>query len=435
MRTRICCAISVVMMAAGDLWAEEPVAPPVPPPASATDGPSESKRCVDPVITPIEPTRGVFLEGPIPPPEDWLCHSNPDICGPICDFWFGAEYLAWRLPKGALPPLVTTGPQASGGILGEPGTRVLVGGERLAESDFPGGRFTAGMWLDYEQHFGLEGNYFFLPERSHEFTAESPGGELEDVIARPFFNVSTGLPDARPVPFSGFEDGTLRVWAGVSLQGGEVNFLCNWSCGGPCAWRIDWLAGIRYLQLTDELFIRESAVDPQDDTRFIVHDAFDSRTHFIGGQLGVRGECHRGRLFVRGHAKVALGLSHYDVDIFGTTVSVSADGLTTTTDLGGLLALSSNSFDHDEDEFAYVPELGLQIGFRVCEYCSFTVGYNFLYWSNVARVGDQIDTSINPSLVPVGLPPGIDPTQRPRFILRDTDFWAHGLSIGVQVQY
>jgi hypothetical protein len=62
-----------------------------------------------------------------------------------------------------------------------------------------------------------------------------------------------------------------------------------------------------------------------------------------------------------------------------------------------------------------------------------TVGYNFLYWSRVARPGEQIDLDVNPDL----LPPEeqFAGATRPRFEFRDTDFWAQGIRVGLEAAW
>ena len=67
------------------------------------------------------------------------------------------------------------------------------------------------------------------------------------------------------------------------------------------------------------------------------------------------------------------------------------------------------------------------------------VGYNFLYWSNVIRPGDQIDTVIDVNRVPRFVPPGVivpdAGVQRPAVLFRETDFWAQGINFGVQYRW
>ena len=63
-----------------------------------------------------------------------------------------------------------------------------------------------------------------------------------------------------------------------------------------------------------------------------------------------------------------------------------------------------------------------------------TVGYSFIYWSRVVRPGDQIELDVNPDL----LPPELDPVEgalRPRFAFNDTDYWLHGLNVGLECRF
>src|ERR1700730_14776252 len=57
--------------------------------------------------------------------------STPGQEGPG-NRWYGrAEYLLWWLREGRVPPLLTTGSFANGGVLGASDTTVLYGDERL----------------------------------------------------------------------------------------------------------------------------------------------------------------------------------------------------------------------------------------------------------------------------------------------------------------
>ena len=55
-----------------------------------------------------------------------------------------------------------------------------------------------------------------------------------------------------------------------------------------------------------------------------------------------------------------------------------------------------------------MPELGVTLGYQLNPCWRATLGYTFIYWSRVARAGDQIDRDINPDLFPPeqdGAPP------------------------------
>ena len=90
-------------------------------------------------------------------------------------------------------------------------------------------------------------------------------------------------------------------------------------------------------------------------------------------------------------------------------------------------------------------EFGLSVGFEVTAWLRLSLGYNFLYWSNVARVGSSMDRTVNPTLLPAsaaafailpsGPPPSPSASTRPAFAFHDTDYWAQGLGFTLQILY
>ena len=74
------------------------------------------------------------------------------------------------------------------------------------------------------------------------------------------------------------------------------------------------------------------------------------------------------------------------------------------------------------------------IAFKVTERLRLTAGYTFVYWSQVVRPGDQIDLDLNPNLFPPEAMPFSGPL-RPRFTWRESDFWAQGVSAGVDYRW
>jgi hypothetical protein len=88
--------------------------------------------------------------------------------------------------------------------------------------------------------------------------------------------------------------------------------------------------------------------------------------------------------------------------------------------------------------FAVVPEVGLNIGYRITEGVSVFAGYTFLYTNSVVRPAQQIDRNINPtqSASFEGSPPTplVGPAQ-PSFKFHDSDFWAQGLNVGLVARF
>jgi hypothetical protein len=370
-------------------------------------------------------------------------------CGQSCcfgrgRFWGSAEFLLWWIKDGNAPPLVTTGPPGSGGVLGAPGTRTLFGGN-LGYDERPGARFTIGSWLDCDCTKGIELSYFFLDGGSKGFGAASSTA----VLSRPFFNVVTGLPDAQVVAFPGVASGGIRTSSDSSLQGADLNMLCNLCCRPACCptdccatdcsrhagFRLDVLAGPRWMQLNEDLIITEQLTDTATGTSFTVVDRFETRNNFYGGQIGARAEWQRGRCFVNLLGKVALGVTQQTVRISGTTV-FAEPGAEPSVQQGGLLALPTNIGSYSRNAFSVIPEFGVNVGCQVTDRLRAFAGYTFMYWSNVVRPGDQIDLAINPTQLPTAAGPGtlVGPA-RPAFAFRDTDFWAQGISVGVEFRW
>jgi hypothetical protein len=105
---------------------------------------------------------------------------------------------------------------------------------------------------------------------------------------------------------------------------------------------------------------------------------------------------------------------------------------------GGLFAQPTNIGSHRRDVFAVVPEAGVNVGFRLTSWASIVAGYTFLYASNVARPGNQIDRVINPTqsgAIDLTNPATLVGTARPRFKFEGSDFWAHGLNAGLAFQF
>ncbi len=368
-------------------------------------------------------------------------------------FYASAEYLLWWVKGFNTPPLVTTSPAAVAqpfqGVLGVPTTTVLFGGSQLNQDPFSGGRFRAGYAFGPCNLWAIEGSYFFLGQQSANFSASSPS---TPVIARPFIaNDAVGgqFQTAELVASPGTgpgelfaSTGSIRVSAPTQLWGAELNVRRQICCG--CNYRFDVLAGYRFLNLRESLNITEDLVAlravPASGTavgdHIVVTDHFGTRNTFNGGQLGVAGEWRTGRLFVGGRVQVALGNVHQVININGSTTITPADPTLPVQHFGsGLLALSSNSGTFTRDRFAVLPEVGLQVGYQLTDHLRAFVAYNFLYLSNVVRPGDQIDRVLNTNLIPPFTAAAPAGPVHPVVPFRTTDFWAQGVSFGLEYRY
>jgi Putative beta barrel porin-7 (BBP7) len=257
-------------------------------------------------------------------------------------------------------------------------------------------------------------------------------------VGRPFFNTATGLPDAELVSLPGFLDGNVHVSASSgSLIGAGALARVNLGCAS--CYRLDALAGYRFLMLSDRVGISENltSTDPAQTvvplgTNFLVADNFHTTNQFHGADVGLAGEMHWKAWTLGGTARVSLGATCQQVDINGTT-TVTVPGFVPVTSSGGLLALSSNSGVHTRDVFAVVPEARLQLAYQISPRLHVHVGYSFLYWNQVVRAADQIDLVVNPALLPPPIP-GASPL-RPAFTFQGTSFWAQGIDLGLNFRF
>jgi hypothetical protein len=352
-------------------------------------------------------------------------------------FWGEADLLLWWIKDSQTPPLVSVGPAGSGAILTQGGTTVF--GGSIDNEERLGGRFAVGAWLDCEEAWAIEGDYLFLASRGVPFNTGSNGGPGSPTIGRPFFNVLLNAEDAQLIAAPGILAGTVGVNLTSRLQGAELNLVYH-PCTCCChCWRLELLGGFRYLELHEGLGIAENlqvfpGVPIIGGDQISLFDQFDTTNRFYGGQLGGRAEVRRGPWIGRAWTKVALGVDHETVTINGSTTIVTPTSVTVAQ--GGFLALPSNIGRFNRDAFAVVPEAGLSVGCQVNEHLAVFAGYTFLYWSDVARPGDQIDRVINPTQLPVTMPTGglVGPA-RPSFTFKDTDFWAQGIHVGVEFRF
>jgi hypothetical protein len=353
----------------------------------------------------------------------------------ICGFYASAEYLLWWTKDPRFPPLVTTSPPSSGGILGNPGTTILVGGGHVDQEERSGGRFTIGYSFDGCKPWALEGSFFFLGERSIRSQANSADFP---VLARPFFDLNFGREFSEISAGPGLAMGRIDVTSPSRFWGAEANVRCLACCG--CSYRLEWLAGFRFLELEESLEIRESLQSspqaPQfPNSQILVVDRFATRNQFYGGQVGVVGVRQRGPWFFECCGKVALGATHEVINIDGNQVIVDPTG-TVSTFRGGLLALSSNIGHFSRDRFAVVPEVGINLGYQLTENLHAFVGYTFLYWNRVVRPADQIDRGLDITRIPnFGIQANPLPTPRPAVLFRETEFWAQGINFGLEFRY
>lgn len=443
-------------------------------PAKPTNGSTPTVTELPPAVAGPPPETPVTADRPAAPaPVVPDPAAAPPACSSGCTdvpadhhrLAFSGESLLWWFKKVPEPvPLATTVPPgtafvpglAAPGALGGPGTRVLLGGSAVDLEEHAGGRFTLEYWLDDGRTFGVEGSYFFLGERLSRQAVGTGGGVGAPQLFIPFTDVigfttggvpgpsvNPGVVGGFPGTIPGLTRGSAALTVADRLQGGEGNGLVNVVDGGRL--RVDLLAGFRYLNFLEDLtFTTHTETIPGipfqpffADTQ----DVFRARNDFYGGQLGARAGWNAGAgLSVSAEAKVALGDMNERVDVSGSTSTniVTAGAGPIVFPGGGLFAQPTNLGSHAQDRFAVVPEVDLRVGYQVTDLARVFVGYTALYVSDVARPGEQINpninlarTAINQALIVVP----IEGPAEPSFRFRTTDFWAQGVSFGLELRY
>jgi hypothetical protein len=128
-----------------------------------------------------------------------------------------------------------------------------------------------------------------------------------------------------------------------------------------------------------------------------------------------------------------VGNNYQVVGVDGST-SVTVPGQATVVNLGGLVALSSNSGHFSRDRVSLVQEFGVNVGYQITPHLRVFTGYTLLYWFDVVRAGDQVDLTINPNLLPPVTGPVAGPSRpAPRF--QTTDVWVPGLTTGLEFRF
>ncbi len=384
------------------------------------------------------------------------------LCSPPGNYWLRTEYLMWWTNGEQLPPLVTTSPQGTAmnqaGVLGQPGTTILYGGQTVGDDGRSGFRTTIGTWLDCCHVWDLEFDYFSLGECDSNFFASSTGEPPDQILARPFFNVQTNMQASELTAYSGVASGSVAVAVKNYFQsaGADLSYnLCSCDkccdpcdpcdallgaqCDVPClhCCRTDLLVGLRYYNLSDRLGVTENVnllrTDPTHTQlgNFLINDNFAARNDFYGGEIGLRTEIYRGRWSFEIMPKIAMGNNHQAIFINGSTV-ISATGQPTQTYNSGILAGPTNSGTYMRDVFTVIPELNLELGYQLTRHWRAHIGYDIVYWGGVAEASQQVDLNLDPRNFPPAQAGGLP---FPAFPGRSSVFYAQGINVGAEFRF
>lgn len=400
-----------------------------------------------------DPAKPAIADGLFPLGPCSTCGDRPGCStGTSCDdcekgqapnVWLGGGYLMlWLSPARARAPLASTG------LLGDPGTLVLLGSEQMDYGRFNGGEIHGGLWLNDRHTLALTAGGF-LTEQKKVIQSVFGGPGSATAILRPFTDAVTNRPNGLVVVGPGFAGGVETV-SSARLAGAEVGILHNVYADQLC--RIDFTAGFRYLDF-DESFSVYSATTALAGTAaaatppgvlpqlgagdsYLLHDYFRGRNQLYLGQIGARFGWRLGPADLGLTTKLGMGPNYQVLQIDGSTQSL---GTIPTTVPGALLAVDGPTGTIGRTtggRFTVAPEAGADVSIQVTKTLRLAFGYNFLYINDVIRPAGQLDPTVNPRLVPASDAFGTaSGPVRPKLTFDRDSFHAHGLRFSAEIQY
>jgi hypothetical protein len=340
-----------------------------------------------------------------------------------------------------------------------PGIR---GGNPAITDPFSGARLHIGTWFDPDGNWGVEGSGFLFARAQRTLTAVSDQNGNPELV-RPIIDAVTAATILVPVSVPDQLVGSLSATATLNYEGAEANVVAGLVRSG---WRLDALAGYRFLDLRESLNILQqgqviagaglntgplgisgpATAALGGGTAFLVSDRFHTSNEFNGCQVGLRAQCFYQAVDLQVVGKIGVGDNRQEVQAQGGTVVTTPLG--TVVPSGGLAGFSSNSSGllvqpsnagtFGRDRASLISEMALIAGAQVTPHVRLTIGYMALYWGGVVRPGDQIDTVINRAQVPLSstFSPGPVPgPARPAVLFRTSELWAQGLVLGIELSY
>lgn len=342
----------------------------------------------------------------------WITSKCPE---PKYTTWFAADYMLSFLNNSTTPPLITSAPfgqpLGTAAALGQPGTQIVFGNGELNSNPYSGLRLTAGTWLSPDGCYGVEASGFFLLDRSLSGNASGTGAADSIAVGRPFVDVATGKETVAYSAFANQFSGSSSATMTTGLWGAELNGVLREDSLG--LFGLQFLGGVRYLDFHQQLDLQDNstplgtatvpfagvlAITNPNIVR--VTDYYQTRNQFFGGQLGMRGKVNLRRLELGAGAKVALGGTHQNLTIRGTSEALTSSGQLVVLAPGGLLANASNMGSFSRNDLAIVPELDVKLGYRISNRFTAYLSYNLLIWQNVAMVGPQVNRNVDLRNVP-----------------------------------
>jgi len=379
-----------------------------------------------------------FPPGQLDPPAPPLVTATPSR-----GWWARADLLAWGVRRGPLDAVLAVDTSVP--------SRQMLGGGGYELGIFLGAQLRGGCHFDPESGFGVEIGAVFLEQNgfgrviASDVTGTPP-------LARPLIDEATGRPVFAPISLPNVLTGRLELAAELRFDYQEVLLTADACRAG--GWRLAGVGGYRHLSLEEELSVTQVSRGGQgtvfalpagnnaNEPVIRIRDTFGTRNDFHGGVVGARLTCEGDSCFLVLSAKGGLGVNLQQVRAFGETSvtdGVPAAGVVPllvpvgSRSGAGVLVGPSNAGTRSRTQLSALGEAGVEAGVLLFPWMKAQIGYTGLFWTGVARPGDQIDTTIN--LNASGLGVGGPATGRPAPQSRQTDFWAHGFNVGLTLLF
>jgi hypothetical protein len=394
-------------------------------------------------------------------------------------WWFGGDYmLTFVTPQPIHFPLLTTSAPNQLGLLGAPTTIQLVNAEDIRYSGFSAFRLNGGFYGDADRRFGFDISALSTQEADYRrrFTSLQAGFNPTNIplLARPFIDTNTGAPTSLVLANTDIGAGTATVRTSTEVWGIDPAALWNVYRSDPCSrfqCSTDFLAGYKFLQIREDLSISSvvnlnsvnvvpivrigpfgvpvvigfritpipisvGGVITAAPATVSITDRFYVSNRFNGGFIGLRNELRYGMWTLNTTAKLGVGHMHQVLQIDGDTTFVNTATMLAGKSFGGLFANSTNIGKFDNDEFAVIPELTVNVGLNLTRQLSMYVGVTTLYVNRVARPGDQINPVVDPTTIPFSPTYGAGGSVRGSSTLfNQNEYWLYGVNFGMMFRY
>jgi Putative beta barrel porin-7 (BBP7) len=330
----------------------------------------------------------------------------------------------WTSPAPMPQPLLTTSDVLDAGILGSPTTVVLSGGQKSSYRTFHSIIFNSGSWFDADRTIGMEGTNVWSEFKVQRGFFASDGTQP---LFRPFFDPAIQAQSSVPVAVPDQLAGTFMAEQVMQFNTGDSNLMFNFYRDEERS--ITGLIGYRYFYMGERMVLTQESTALADGAATLngtallagegyrIIDRISTVNRAIAGQVGLKFERSVDRFNVALTTKFGIGWQQERIFGDGRTQLLPADPFVA----GGFLVQRSFPYRNQQEDFLFISEVGIKASMQLVRRLRLMVGYDFLYFSQVARPGKIVDQVIEMTQNPTS----------PTF----TDMVIHGLTAGVTWQY